>query len=90
MKMLTCLLSILLIFTIIIIIILGLHPWHMEVPGLGVKSELPLPVYTATTAMQDLSYICDLHPGLWQRQILNPLSKTWDGTCILTDTMSGS
>ena len=25
--------------------ILGLHVWHMEVPRLGVKSELQLPAY---------------------------------------------
>ena len=33
---------------------LGLHPWHMEVPRLGVKSELQLPAYTTATATQDL------------------------------------
>ena len=31
---------------------LGLHPWHMEVPGLGVESELQLPAYTTATAMR--------------------------------------
>ena len=34
---------------------LGLHPWHMEVPRLGVESELQLPAYAAATAMPDLS-----------------------------------
>ena len=33
------------IFFIIIIIILGLHLRHMEVPRLGVESELQLPAY---------------------------------------------
>ena len=39
---------------------LGLHMWHMEVPKLGVESELQLPAYTTTKAMQDLSRVCDL------------------------------
>ena len=30
---------------------LGLHPWHMEVPRLGVESELQLLAYTTATAM---------------------------------------
>ena len=29
----------------------GLHPWHMEVPRLGVKSELQLPAHAMATAM---------------------------------------
>ena len=29
---------------------LGLHPWCMEVPRLGVESELHLPAYTTATA----------------------------------------
>ena len=33
----------------------------MEVPRLGVKSELQLLVYITATATQDLSHICDLH-----------------------------
>ena len=32
---------------------LGPHLWHMEVPRLGVESELQLPAYTTATAMQD-------------------------------------
>ena len=40
----------------------GLDPIrHMEVPRLGVESELQLPAYATATAMPDLSYICDLH-----------------------------
>ena len=34
---------------------LGSHLWHMEVPRLGVKSELQLPAYTTATATPDLS-----------------------------------
>ena len=29
------------------------HTWHMEVPSLGVESELQLPAYTTVTAMRD-------------------------------------
>ena len=57
---------------------LGLHPWHMEVSRLGIKSELQLPAYTITTAMQDPSHVCDLHHGSWQQWILNPLTETRD------------
>ena len=33
----------------------------------------------------DLSHVCDLHSSSWQHQILNPLSKAGDQTCILMD-----
>ena len=39
-----------------------------------------------STMMQDLSHICDLHHNSQQCQILNPLSKARDQTCILKDT----
>ena len=39
-------------------VFLGLHPGHMEVPRLGVKSELKPPAYTTTTAMPDPSCVC--------------------------------
>ena len=39
----------------------GLHPWHMEVPSLGVEL--------------DLSYVCDLHHSSLQRGIFNPLKR---------------
>ena len=47
--------------------------------------ELQMPAYTTATAMQDLSCFCDLHLSSQQHQILNPLSKARDGTCILWD-----
>ena len=62
------------------------HPWNMEVPRLGVESELKLPAYTTATAMQDLSHIYNLHGRSWQHQILNPLIEARDQTCILTET----
>ena len=49
--------------------------WHMEVPRLGVESQLQLPASTTATAVPDLSHICDLHHSSWQCWILNPLSK---------------
>ena len=58
----------------------------MEVPRLGVKSELQLPAYARATAMLDLSQVCGLHHSSWQRWILNPLSTARDQTCILMDT----
>jgi len=65
------------------------HSQHMDVPRLGVKSELQLPAYTTATAMQDPNHTCHLHCRLWQPWILNPLSKARDQTCILTDTTLG-
>ena len=58
----------------------------MEVPGLGVELELQLLAYITVTAIRDPSHIFYLHC----RQILNPLTKARDGTCILMDTVSGS
>ena len=65
---------------------LELHPQHMEVPRLGVKSELELPAYTTATATWNPSHVCDLHHSSQQPWILNPLSKARDQTRILMDT----
>ena len=54
---------------------LGLHLWHMEVPRLGIKSELQQPAYTRATATQVPSHVCDLQHNSQQCWILNPLSK---------------
>ena len=54
-------------------VFLRLHLRHMEVPRLGVKSELAPSAYATTTAMQDLSCA-------WQHRILNPLSEAGDQT----------
>ena len=48
----------------------GLQLWHMEVPGLGVESELQLLAYATATARPDLSFICDLHHSVQQHQML--------------------
>ena len=65
---------------------LGLHLWHVEVPRLGVKSELQMLAYATATAMQDLSHVCDLHQSSQQCLILNPLSEARDPTYVLMDT----
>ena len=57
----------------------------MEVPRLGVKSEMQLPAYTTATATWDRSHVCSLHHSSWQRQILNPPSEARDQTRILMD-----
>ena len=59
---------------------LGLHQRHMEVPRLGVKSELQLPAYTTATAILDPSHVCDLYHSSRQHQILNLLSEARDRT----------
>ena len=65
---------------------LGPHLWHMKVPSLGVKSELPLPAYTTATATLDPSGNHDLDHSSWQRRKLNPLSEARDPAHIFMDT----
>ena len=57
----------------------------MEVPRLGVESELQLPAYATAIVMQDQSRIFELHHSSWQHRILNPLSEARDQTLILMD-----
>ena len=64
-------------------ILLWLHRQHVEVPRLGVKSELQLPVYTTATAIPDPSCIWDLYHGSrdvgslahWGRPGIEPASS---------------
>ena len=58
----------------------------MEVPRLGVESELQLLAYATATATQDLKCGYDLHHSSWQHWILNPLSRARDQTQVLMDT----
>ena len=58
----------------------------MEVPRLGIKSELQPPAYTTAIATQDPSHVCDLYLSLGQCWILNPVSEARDWTCVLMDT----
>ena len=66
--------------------ILGPYLWHMEVPRLGVKSDLQLPAYTIAAATWGPSHFSDLHHSSLQCWILNPLSKTRIRTWILMDS----
>ena len=58
--------------------ILGPHLQHMEVPRLGVKSELQPQAYTTAAAAPNLSCILDVRRSFRQCQILNPLSEVRD------------
>ena len=58
----------------------------MEVPRLGIESELQLLAYTTAMAMQDPSLACDLHQSSWQHWILNPLNEARGRTHVLMDT----
>ena len=60
----------------------------MEVPRLGVESELQLSAYAMATAiaMPDPSLIWDPHCSLQQHRILNPLSRARDRSHVLIDT----
>ena len=66
-------------------VFLGLHLKHMEVPRLGIQSELQLPVYATATAMQDPSHVWDT-PQLMATLDLNPLIEAMDRTHVLVDT----
>ena len=68
----------LILFNLYIFCLLGPHPRHMEIPRLGIKSNLQLPAYARATAMRDLSCVCDLHHGSRQSRILNPRSEAGD------------
>ena len=57
----------------------------MEVPRLGVESELQLPAYATGAATQNPSHVCDIQHSSAQRQILNPLSKARDRNYVLMD-----
>ena len=65
-------------FLFVFLPFLGLLPQHMEVPRLGVFSELQPPAFARAAVTRDPSHVCDLHHSSWQRQILNPLSKARD------------
>ena len=62
----------------------------MEVPRLGVESDLQLPAYATAAAKQDPSHVCKPRlqptPQLTAMLILNPLSRARDRTHTLMDT----
>ena len=65
---------------VFVFVLLGPHPRHVEVPRLGVDSELQLPACSTATATRSPSRVCDLHHSSRQRPILNPLSEARDLT----------
>ena len=73
-------------FSFLFFYFLKLYPWHMEVPRLGVESELQMLAYITATAMWNLSQVCNPHWNWGQLWIHNPLSEARDGTGILMDT----
>ena len=62
------------------------HPQHMEVPRLGVKSELQPLTYTTATATWDPSRAYNLHRSSQQWRIPDPMSEAKGRTRILIDT----
>ena len=62
---------------------LGPNLWHMEVPRLGVKSELQLLAYTTAITTWDPTCVCNPHYSSQQCWILNPLNEARDWTPIL-------
>ena len=58
----------------------------MEIPRLGVTSELHQLAYATAIATQDPSLICELHHSSQQYQILNSASEARVGTHVITDT----
>ena len=63
----------------------GPHPQHMEIPRLGVESELHLPACATATATLDPSHLCNLH-HIQQHWILNPLNEARDWIRVLVDS----
>ena len=53
-------------YLFVVVVFLGPHLWHMEVPRLGVELELQLPPCTTARATPDGSCISDLHHSSWQ------------------------
>ena len=72
--------QLLLLFIFIFIFFLGPYLGHMEVPRLGVESELQLQVYATATALPALRPFCDLHCSLQQCWVLTRLIKDRNGT----------
>ena len=64
-----------LFYCIYLFCFLGLHLPYVEVPRLGVESELQLQAYATATAMLGLSCVWDLHHSSRQCWILDSLSE---------------
>ena len=57
---------------------LGPHQQHMEVPRLGVRSELQLLPSATAIAAWDPSHVCNLHHSSRQCRIPDTLSEARD------------
>ena len=64
---------------------LGLYPRLMEVPRLGVTSELQLLACTRAAATWDPNRICNVHHSSQQHPIPAPVSEARDCTSVLMD-----
>ena len=73
-------------FILLFFVILGLHLLQMEVPRLGVSSELQLLTCATAIATWNLSCVFDLHNSSQQCWILNPLIEARVRTRVLMDT----
>ena len=58
------------------------HPWHMEIPKLGVQLELLL-AYARATTMWDPSHVCDYNTALGNAWIVGFINH-WATTAIST------
>ena len=67
---------------------IGFFPYvqQMDIPRLGVESELQLPGTATATATWDPSHICNLYHSSWQHWILNQLSRARVQTRIFMGT----
>ena len=70
-------------FTFFFFFFLGLHQWHMEVPRLGGRIGATAVGLATATATPDPSLVFNPHHSSQPHQLLNPLSKARDRTCIL-------
>ena len=80
-KLFSCNRTVLFYLFFVFLSFIGLHLWHMEVPRLGSNRSC----WAFTSAMWDLSQICNLHHSSRQCWILNPLSNAKDWIHILMD-----
>ena len=80
-------------FFVLFFVFLGPPLWHMEVPRLVSTLQLQLQAYntlhysyTTFISHYTTGTAAGLHHSSQQCQILNPLSKARDRTCVLMDT----
>ena len=64
---------------------LGPHLWQMEVPRLGVQSQLQLLTYTTGRATGESEPHLQLHHSSRPHQTLNPLGEAGEQIHILMD-----